>query len=95
MGIMGFSVLFVDQGSISNFGFQYGVPIMFIMLILGDELLGKVGCGFRQIGLVSECMTGRMSAILAQASEARLGENSRNAKPGLCSSISLGREQLA
>ncbi|QCD89694.1 hypothetical protein DEO72_LG4g640 [Vigna unguiculata] len=40
-------------------------------------------------------MTGRMSVILAQASEARLGENNRNAKPSLCSSISLGREQLA
>ncbi|QCD99454.1 hypothetical protein DEO72_LG7g735 [Vigna unguiculata] len=63
------------------------------MLILGDELLGKVGCGFRQIGLVSECMTGRMSAILAQASEARLGENSRNAKPG--ERLGVGRGMIS
>jgi len=38
---------------------------MFIMLILCDELLRKVECGFGQIGLVFECMTERMSAILA------------------------------
>jgi len=32
-----------------NFTGQFGVPIMFIMLILCDELLGKVECGFGRI----------------------------------------------
>jgi len=46
-----------------------------------EGLLSNVECGFWAMVLVSVCMTGRMSVILAQASKARLGKNSRNSKP--------------
>jgi len=32
-----------------NFGGQFGVQIMFIMLVFYDELFGKVECGFGQL----------------------------------------------
>jgi len=38
---------------------------------------GNVECEFGHLWLVSACMRKRMSSILAQASKARLGENSR------------------
>jgi len=39
---------------------------------------GNVECGIWAFMLVSACRSGRMSTILAQASKARLGENSIN-----------------
>ena len=40
--------------------------------------LGNVECGIWAFVLLSACRLGRMSTILAQASKARLGKNTRN-----------------
>jgi len=74
-------VLFVDFGSTSNFGGHFGVQITFILFMHCEGLLNNVECGIWAIVLVYACMTGRMSVILAQASKARLDENSRDSKP--------------